>query len=82
MHATRRALAFEFLCCTGNVSVLVRVPFQGGLAVENILEQTLKLERQLRADEHIPISLLDLILSSLWLDAERIIQFSLFDHCE
>lgn len=35
---TRRALAFEFIRCAGNVFVLVRVPFQGGLATENNLE--------------------------------------------
>lgn len=78
----RRVLAFEFLLCAVNVFVLVGVPFQGGLAAENILEQTLKLERQPQTHAHIPIRFLDLILSSLWPSAERIIQFSLFDHCE
>lgn len=78
----RRVLAFEFLHCAGNVSILVGMPFQGGLAAENILAHTLKLKRQPQTNEHKPISLLDLILSSRWLNAERIIQFGLFNHCE
>lgn len=77
----RRVLAFEFLRCAGNVSILVGMPFQGGLAAENILAHTLKLKRQPQLNEHIPISLLDLVLSSRWLNAERIVQFCLFNHC-
>lgn len=41
----RRVLAFELLHCAGNVSILVGMPFQGGLTAEKISVHTLKVKR-------------------------------------
>lgn len=41
----RRVLAFELLRCAGNVSILVGMPFQGGLAAERISAHALKRQR-------------------------------------
>lgn len=41
----KRVLAFELLRCAGNVSILVGMPFQGGLAAERMSARTLKLQR-------------------------------------